>query len=104
MCYKNKKSPCGDILGEKQVRQIWGTALLRIPPGGFQGMIRQDSELRQPMKSNKKEWIFYLVVGCGVLLNEIASNFGLQMITFTLTILAAIWAGSKFLTRDESVN
>jgi Na+/citrate or Na+/malate symporter len=55
------------------------------------------------MKSNKKEWIFYLIVGCGVLLNEIASNFGLQIITFMLTILSAIWAGSKFLSKDESV-
>lgn len=56
------------------------------------------------MKSNNKEWIFYLAVGCGVLMNEIASNFGLQMITFTLTILAAIWAGSKFLSKGEPVD
>jgi len=55
------------------------------------------------MKSNNKEWIFYLVIGCGVLLNEIASNFGLQIITFILTLIAAIWAGSKFLSRDEPV-
>jgi hypothetical protein len=38
--YKNKKSPYGDIWGEKWVRQIWGAALVRIPSGRFQGMIR----------------------------------------------------------------
>jgi hypothetical protein len=53
------------------------------------------------MKSNKQEWIFHLVVGCGVVLNEIASYVGAQIITFALTVLAAIWAGSKFLSRDE---
>ena len=67
-------------------------------------MITWYSVLRQSMKSNNKEWIFYLIIGCGVLLNEITSNFGLQIITFILTLIAAIWAGSKFLSRDELVD
>ena len=54
------------------------------------------------MKSNKSEWKFYLVVGIVVILNEIASGFGLQFITFLLMVVAVIWAGGRFLSKEES--
>lgn len=54
------------------------------------------------MRSNKSEWKFYLVVGVGVILNEVASAFGLQFITFLLLVVAVIWAGARFLSREDS--
>jgi hypothetical protein len=53
------------------------------------------------MQSNKSEWKFYLVVGVAVTLNEVASASGLQFITFLLVVAAVIWAGARFLSKEE---
>jgi hypothetical protein len=54
------------------------------------------------MRTIKLDWIFYVVVAGVVILNEIASSFGIQIITFVLLLVAVIWAGSRFLSREKS--
>jgi hypothetical protein len=53
------------------------------------------------MRTIKLDWIFYVVVAGVVILNEIASSFGIQIITFVLLMVAVIWAGGMFLSREK---
>ena len=51
------------------------------------------------MKTSNNIWLFYLVVAGAVLLNEMASAFGVQFIAFVPLMLVVLWAGFKFIPK-----
>ncbi len=54
------------------------------------------------MKTESREWVFCVLVIGAVLLNELAGEFGVQIITFVSLLLIVLWAGYKFIAKDGS--
>lgn len=58
--------------------------------------------LASKMKPNKKQWIFYVIAGGAVIVNEIATHYEWQAITFIPLVLIVVWATFRFLSAGKS--
>jgi len=54
------------------------------------------------MKPNKNQWIFYVIVGSAVILNEAATRYEFQAVTFLPLVLIVFWAAFRFLPMEKS--
>ena len=59
------------------------------------------SILESKMKPNKNQWIFYVIAGGAVIVNEIASRSELQALTFLPLALIVAWAAFRFLPTEK---
>lgn len=50
----------------------------------------------------KREYYFYAVVGMAVIINEIGIKYGWVFCTFPLALFGGLFAGLKFLSKEES--